>query len=156
MYLQLVFYLFGPALVVSQLGETITFQSLSTLWVIQFAPIFTLKAILKLTLGTKKLLWRWCRWFMPVNILLTFIIGSILAWILIKITKTPPHLQGLVIGCCSAGNLGNLLLIIVPAVSMESNSPFGDSTICSTNGTTYASLSMAVWSAILVFFSVLL
>lgn len=40
---------------------------------------------------------------MPVNILLTFIIGSVLAWILIKITKTPPHLQGLVIGCCSAG-----------------------------------------------------
>lgn len=110
----LVFYLFGPALVVSQLGETITFQSLNTLW------------------------------FMPVNILLTFMIGSILAWILIKITKTPPHLQGLVIGCCSAGNLGNLLLIIVPAVCMESNSPFGDSTICSTNGTTYASLSMAV------------
>ncbi|KAL9345789.1 hypothetical protein Peur_060642 [Populus x canadensis] len=64
--------------------------------------------------------------------------------ILIKITKTPPHLQGLVIGCCSAGNLGNLLLIIVPAVCMESNSPFGDSTICSTNGTTYASLSMAL------------
>ncbi|KAB5534869.1 hypothetical protein DKX38_017955 [Salix brachista] len=110
----LVFYLFSPALVVSQLGETITFQSLRTLW------------------------------FMPVNILLTFIIGSILAWILIKITKTPPHLQGLVTGCCSAGNLGNLLLIIVPAVCMESNSPFGDSTICSINGTTYASLSMAV------------
>uniref|UniRef100_A0A6N2N303 Auxin efflux carrier family protein n=1 Tax=Salix viminalis TaxID=40686 RepID=A0A6N2N303_SALVM len=109
----LVFYLFSPALVVSQLGETITFQSLRTLW------------------------------FMPVNILLTFIIGSILAWILIKITKTPPHLQGLVTGCCSAGNLGNLLLIIVPAVCMESNSPFGDSTICSINGTTYASLSMA-------------
>ncbi|CAK7357566.1 unnamed protein product [Dovyalis caffra] len=110
----LVFYLFSPALVVSQLGETITFQSLRSLW------------------------------FMPVNILLTFIIGSILAWILIKITKTPPHLQGLVIGCCSAGNLGNLLLIIVPAVCEESNSPFGDSTVCSTYGTTYASLSMAV------------
>ncbi|EEF33839.1 auxin:hydrogen symporter, putative [Ricinus communis] len=110
----LVFYVFSPALVVSQLGETITFSSLVSLW------------------------------FMPVNILLTFIIGSALAWVLIKITKTPPHLQGLVIGCCSAGNLGNLLLIIVPAVCEESNSPFGDSTTCSTYGEAYASLSMAV------------
>ena len=90
------------------------------------------------------LMWWCCRWFMPVNILLTFIIGSVLAWILIKITRTPPHLQGLVIGCCSAGNLGNLLLIIVPAVCNESNSPFGDSTVCSSYGMAYASLSMAV------------
>ncbi|XP_044469442.1 protein PIN-LIKES 3-like isoform X3 [Mangifera indica] len=81
---------------------------------------------------------------MPVNILLTFLIGSALAWILIKITRTPPHLEGLVIGCCSAGNLGNLLLIIVPAVCEESNSPFGDSSTCSTYGESYASLSMAV------------
>ncbi|CAK7357568.1 unnamed protein product [Dovyalis caffra] len=110
----LVFYVFSPSLVSSQLAGTITLESLATLW------------------------------FMPVNILLTFIIGSILAWILIKITRTPPHLQGLVIGCCSAGNLGNLLLIIVPAVCKESNSPFGDSAVCSTYGMAYASLSMAV------------
>nr|POE89462.1 protein pin-likes 3 [Quercus suber] len=83
-------------------------------------------------------------WFMPVNILLTFIIGSALAWILVKITRTPKHLHGLVIGCCSAGNLGNLLLIIVPAVCDETNSPFGDSSTCSTYGEAYASLSMAV------------
>ncbi|KAJ6753407.1 hypothetical protein OIU79_026275 [Salix purpurea] len=110
----LLFYVFSPALVSSQLAGTITLQSLATLW------------------------------FMPVNILLTFIIGSALAWILIKITRTPPHLQGLVIGCCSAGNLGNLLLIIVPAVCSESNSPFGDSTVCASYGMAYASLSMAV------------
>ncbi|KAJ6950758.1 protein PIN-LIKES 3-like isoform X3 [Populus alba x Populus x berolinensis] len=110
----LIFYVFSPALVSSQLAGTITPQSLASLW------------------------------FMPVNILLTFIIGSVLAWILIKITRTPPHLQGLVIGCCSAGNLGNLLLIIVPAVCNESNSPFGDSTVCSSYGMAYASLSMAV------------
>jgi hypothetical protein len=37
-----------------------------------------------------------------------------------------------------------LLLIIVPAVCNESNSPFGDSTVCSSYGMAYASLSMAV------------
>ncbi|XP_059437268.1 protein PIN-LIKES 3-like isoform X2 [Corylus avellana] len=110
----IVFYVFTPALMVSNLSETITFDSLITLW------------------------------FMPVNILLTFFIGSILAWLLIKVTRTPKHLHGLVIGCCSAGNLGNLLLIIVPAVCDETNSPFGDSSTCSTNGEAYASLSMAV------------
>ncbi|KAJ9146825.1 hypothetical protein P3X46_029049 [Hevea brasiliensis] len=99
---------------VSQLGETITFSSLVSLW------------------------------FMPVNILLTFIIGSVFAWTLVKITKTPPQLQGLVIGCCSAGNLGNLLFIIIPAVCKESDSPFGDSSVCSTYGEAYASLSMAL------------
>ncbi|WRX12751.1 Membrane transport protein - like 10, partial [Theobroma cacao] len=40
---------------------------------------------------------------MPVNIFITFIFGSALAWLLIKITRTPRHLQGVVIGCCSAG-----------------------------------------------------
>ncbi|KAF8013898.1 hypothetical protein BT93_I1686 [Corymbia citriodora subsp. variegata] len=81
---------------------------------------------------------------MPVNILLTFIIGSALAWVLIKLTRTPRHLQSLVIGCCAAGNLGNLLLIIIPAVCTETNSPFGDSSTCSTYGEAYASLSMAI------------
>ena len=40
---------------------------------------------------------------MPVNILITFVIGSILGWILVKVTKPPKHLKGLIIGACSAG-----------------------------------------------------
>lgn len=42
------------------------------------------------------------------------------------------------------GNLGNLPLIILPALCEDSNSPFGDSTVCSTYAEAYASLSMAV------------
>ncbi|XVF82857.1 hypothetical protein PTKIN_Ptkin16aG0084000 [Pterospermum kingtungense] len=111
---KLEFYLFNPALLVSNLAGTITYKSVVTLW------------------------------FMPLNIILTYLIGSVLGWILIKITKTPRHLRGVVIGCCSAGNLGNLLLIIVPAVCDESDSPFADSSTCSTDAEAYASLSMAV------------
>jgi hypothetical protein len=48
-----------------------------------------------------------------------------------------------------AGNLGNMLLIIIPAVCDEDNSPFGDSSVCSTDGESYAVLSMAV----IVYFS---
>ncbi|KAK8671566.1 hypothetical protein V6N13_038159 [Hibiscus sabdariffa] len=110
----LVFYVLGPALVGSNLAETVTFQSFVNLW------------------------------FMPVNIFITYISGSALAWILIRITKTPKHLQGMIIGCCSGGNMGNLLLILIPAICKESNNPFGDSSICSTNAEAYASLSMAI------------
>ncbi|KAK8643315.1 hypothetical protein V6N13_012618 [Hibiscus sabdariffa] len=111
---KIVFYLFSPALLVSNLAQTITYKSLVTLW------------------------------FMPLNVLLTFLVGSALGWILIKITKTPRHLRGAVIGCCSAGNLGNLLLIVIPAVCEESNSPFSNISTCSTNAEAYASLSMAM------------
>jgi hypothetical protein len=40
---------------------------------------------------------------MPLNILITFIAGSALGWLLIKTTKAPNHLRGLILGCCAAG-----------------------------------------------------
>ena len=42
---------------------------------------------------------------MPVNVLLTFVIGSALAWVLLIITRPPQHLKGLIIGACAAGKL---------------------------------------------------
>ncbi|KAK1410616.1 hypothetical protein QVD17_37153 [Tagetes erecta] len=111
---ELVFFVFNPALVGSNLAQTITYESLISLW------------------------------FMPVNIILTFIIGSLLGWVLMIIAKPPKHLKGLILGACSAGNLGNLLLIIVPAVCKEQGTPFGDSEVCSVYGMAYASLSMAI------------
>ncbi|XP_018818771.1 protein PIN-LIKES 3-like isoform X2 [Juglans regia] len=88
---------------------------------------------------------------MVVNVLITFLIGSALAWILLKITRAPQHLHSLIIGCCAAGNLGNLFLIILPSVCEEDDSPFGDSSVCSTDAEAYAVLSMAlgaiyIWS----------
>ncbi|KAG7946003.1 hypothetical protein I3843_14G016200 [Carya illinoinensis] len=110
----LVFFVFSPSLIVSDLADTITLDSLGTLW------------------------------FMLVNVLITFLIGSALAWILVKITRAPQHLQSPIIGCCAAGNLGNLLLIILPAVCEEDDSPFTDSSVCSTDAEAYAVLSMAI------------
>ena len=49
---------------------------------------------------------------MPVNILLTFIIGSVLGWLLIKITRAPTHLHGLVLGCCAAGKFPYMLNVV--------------------------------------------
>ncbi|GMP44368.1 hypothetical protein CsSME_00013326 [Camellia sinensis var. sinensis] len=110
----IVFFVFNPALVGSNLAKTITYESLIKLW------------------------------FMPLNILITFIIGSALGWGVIQITRAPPHLRGLVPGCCAAGNLVNMLLIIIPAACKEKGSPFGDPDACHQYGMAYASLSMAV------------
>jgi len=43
-----------------------------------------------------------------------------------------------------AGNLGNLPLMVVPAICREKSNPFGDETVCYKNGMAYASLSLAV------------
>ncbi|RVW29561.1 Protein PIN-likeS 3 [Vitis vinifera] len=109
----IVFFVLNPALVCINLANTVTFESVVLLW------------------------------FMPFNILITFVIGSALGWLLVKLTRAPQHLRGLVLGCCAAGNLGNLPLIIVPAVCREKGSPFGAPDVCHTYGMAYASLSMA-------------
>ncbi|VAI20947.1 unnamed protein product [Triticum turgidum subsp. durum] len=84
-------------------------------------------------------------WFMPVNIAITFLVGSALGWLACKTLKPPPHFRGLIMAFCSAGNLGNLLLIVVPAVCDEDGNPFGsDRNQCRSRGLSYSSLSMAL------------
>ncbi|CAH8389950.1 unnamed protein product [Eruca vesicaria subsp. sativa] len=119
----IVFYVFSPSLVASSLAETITYESFVKMW------------------------------FMPLNVLLTFIIGSFLGWIVIKITKPPPQLRGIIVGCCAAGNLGNMPLIIIPAICNEKGSPFGDPETCEKYGLSYVALSMAVCNHFLITYS---
>jgi len=107
---------FSPSLIGSRLADSVTYESLVKMW------------------------------FMPVNVLLTFIIGSLLGWIVIVITKPPSHLRGLILGCCAAGNLGNMPLIIIPAVCKEKGGPFGDPESCQKYGMGYVALSMAMGS----------
>lgn len=49
---------------------------------------------------------------MPLNVLLTFIIGTSLGILLVKVTRVPHHLQGLVLGCCAAGRVTSTLKIL--------------------------------------------
>lgn len=111
---KIVFMVFTPSLMFAGLARTVTFQDIIS-W-----------------------------WFMPVNIAFTFLIGGMLGWIVVKLLKPKPYLEGLVIATCASGNLGNLLLIIVPAICNEDNSPFGDKSACSSVGLSYASFSMAL------------
>ncbi|EMS57690.1 hypothetical protein TRIUR3_00891 [Triticum urartu] len=114
-----VFYVFNPALIATYLAKTITMESLAKLW------------------------------FMPVNVFFTFIFGLILGWIVIKVTGAPLKLRGLILGCCSAGNLGNIFLIIIPALCKEKGSPFGTPDVCQTYGLAYSSLSLAIGAVFL-------
>ncbi|CAN0924295.1 Protein PIN-LIKES 3 [Linum grandiflorum] len=109
-----VFYVFNPALMVANLSKTITMEELAKLW------------------------------FMPVSIFITFVVGSALGWTVIQLTKPPKELKGLIIGCCAGGNLGNLFMVMIPAVCKEKASPFGSPDVCQSYGLAYASVSMAV------------
>jgi len=54
-----------------------------------------------------------CRWFMPLNVLITFIIGAALGWLLVKLMRVPHHLQGLVLGCCAAGRVNMCFVYVI-------------------------------------------
>lgn len=111
---KMVFVVFTPALMFASLSQTMTFGEL--------------------------IAW----WFMPVNVGLTFLFGGILGWIAVKILKPKPHLEGLIIAMSSSGNLGNLLLIVIPSICSEEGSPFGDHQVCRSVGLSYAAFSMAL------------
>ncbi|KAJ0255968.1 hypothetical protein HA466_0089950 [Hirschfeldia incana] len=110
----IVFYVFSPSLIGSRLVDSVTYESLVKMW------------------------------FMPVNVLFTFIIGSFLGWIVIVITKPPSHLRGLIVGCCASGNLGTMPLIIVPAICKQRGGPFRDPDNCQKYGMGYVVLSMTM------------
>ncbi|XP_028803496.1 protein PIN-LIKES 1-like [Neltuma alba] len=84
------------------------------------------------------------RWFMPLNILMSYVIGSILGWILLKVVHVSHTLRGLVFGCCVAGNIGTLMLVIVTSICEEKGSPFGDGNVCKDHALAFASLSFAI------------
>ncbi|CAE5986491.1 unnamed protein product [Arabidopsis lyrata] len=111
---KVVFVLFAPALMFANLAQTVTLEDIIS-W-----------------------------WFMPVNMGLTFLIGGLLGWMVVKILKPPPYLEGLIVATCSAGNMGNLPIILVPAICDEDKSPFGNRSVCRTVGLSYASFSMAL------------
>ncbi|XP_078448453.1 protein PIN-LIKES 7-like isoform X2 [Wolffia australiana] len=81
---------------------------------------------------------------MVVNIGMTFVIGGALGWIVVTIVRPEADLRGPVMAVCSAGNLGNLMLVLLPAICNESLSPFGETDVCRARGLSYASFSMAL------------
>ncbi|KAF3563646.1 hypothetical protein DY000_02011846 [Brassica cretica] len=81
---------------------------------------------------------------MPINVGITFLVGGILGWLVVKLLNPKPQLHGLIIATCASGNMGNLMIILVPAICDEEGSPFGNRSVCRSIGLSYASFSMAV------------
>jgi len=113
---KVIFVVFTPALMFASLAQSVTFEDLIS-W-----------------------------WSMPVNVFLTYLFGAVLGWTVVKITKPPEYLKGIVVANCCAGNMGNLLVIVVPALCQERGSPFGEPSACQVTGTAYASFSLALGS----------
>ncbi|KAK4409530.1 protein PIN-LIKES 5 [Sesamum angolense] len=113
---KIVFVAFTPSLIFASLAKTVRFQDIIS-W-----------------------------WFMPVNIGITFLVGGGLGWVAVKILRPQPHLQDLIIAVCATGNLGNILLIIIPAICKEDGNPFGEEAVCTRVGLSYVSFSMALGS----------
>ncbi|KAL0396119.1 UNVERIFIED_CONTAM: protein PIN-LIKES 7 [Sesamum calycinum] len=113
---KIVFVAFTPSLIFASLAKTVRFQDIIS-W-----------------------------WFMPINIGITFLVGGGLGWVAVKILRPQPHLQDLIIAVCATGNLGNILLIIIPAICKEDGNPFGEEAVCTRVGLSYVSFSMALGS----------
>ncbi|KAI4330422.1 hypothetical protein MLD38_028712 [Melastoma candidum] len=115
-------------------------NSLNKVVFVVFTPSIVFASIVKAVTFQDIISW----WFMPVNIGIIFLIGGFLGWLLVKLTRPEPYLEGLIVASCSAANLGNLPIIIIPAICANEGSPFGDRATCRAAGIAYASFSMAL------------
>ncbi|KAJ6403477.1 hypothetical protein OIU84_015393 [Salix udensis] len=115
----LVFSLLLPCLIFSQLGQAITLQ--------------------------KMLEW----WFIPVNVVLSSICGSIIGFIVASIVRPPYPFFKFSIVQIGIGNIGNVPLVLIAALCRDASNPFGDSEKCSTDGTAYISFGQWVGAIIL-------
>ncbi|KAK4749537.1 hypothetical protein SAY87_026986 [Trapa incisa] len=115
----LVFSLLLPCLILSQLGQAISLQ--------------------------KMMEW----WFIPMNILLATISGSIIGFIVASIVRPPHPFFKFTIIQIAIGNIGNVPLVLIAALCRDRSNPFGDSEKCSTDGTAYISFGQWVGAIIL-------
>ncbi|KAL6132902.1 hypothetical protein ACLB2K_065141 [Fragaria x ananassa] len=113
----LVFSLLLPCLIFSQLGQAITWE--------------------------KMLEW----WFIPANVVLGSISGSIIGYIIASIVRPPYPYFKFTIVQIGIGNIGNVPLVLIAALCRDTSNPFGDT--CSTNGTAYISFGQWVGAIIL-------
>lgn len=92
---KLVFVLFLPCLIFTELGQSITLESFA----------------------------QW--WFIPVNVLLSTAIGCALGYLVVAKCHPPPQLNRMTVIVTAFGNTGNLPLAVVGSVCHTSNNPFG-------------------------------
>ncbi|KAE9591929.1 hypothetical protein Lal_00038377 [Lupinus albus] len=115
----LVFSLLLPCLIFSQLGQAVTLQNML----------------------------RW--WFIPMNVVLGSISGSLIGLLVAFIIRPPYPFFNFTIVHVGIGNIGNVPLVLIAALCRDPSNPFGDYDTCSTNGTAYISFGQWVGAIIL-------
>lgn len=117
---KLVFVLFLPCLIFTHLGSSITF--------------------------TNFLQW----WFIPVNVLVSTLLGFFLGYLVALICRPPPEYFRFTIIMTAFGNTGNLPLAIISSVCHSTNNPFGPD--CYKTGVAYVSFSQ--WMSVILVYTV--
>ncbi|CAM8927252.1 unnamed protein product [Rhodiola kirilowii] len=115
----LVFSLLLPCLIFSQLGQSVTLQ--------------------------KMLDW----WFIPVNVVLGSISGSLIGLAVATIIRPPYPFFKFTIIQIGIGNIGNVPLVLIAALCQDESNPFGDTKRCARDGTAYISFGQWVGAIIL-------
>ncbi|XP_041009687.1 protein PIN-LIKES 2-like [Juglans microcarpa x Juglans regia] len=92
---KLVFALFLPCLIFTELGERTTLENFA----------------------------QW--WFIPINVLISTAIGCFLGYLVVIICRPPPQFKRFTIIMTAFGNTGNLPLAIVGSVCHTADNPFG-------------------------------
>ncbi|GMH30087.1 hypothetical protein Nepgr_031930 [Nepenthes gracilis] len=115
----LVFTLLLPCLIFSQLGQAITLE--------------------------KMIEW----WFIPFNVVLATISGSLIGLLVATIVRPPYPFFKFTIIHIGIGNIGNVPLVLIAALCRDKSNPFGDSDKCSRDGTAYISFGQWVGAIVL-------
>ncbi|KAK9118649.1 hypothetical protein Scep_016742 [Stephania cephalantha] len=115
---KLIFALFLPCLIFTVLGKCITLNNIA-LW-----------------------------WFIPINVLLSTLIGCILGCVVALVCRPPRQFFRFTIVMTAFGNTGSLPIAIIGSVCHSKDNPFGPK--CEENGVAYVSFAQWV-SVILVY-----
>ncbi|KAL2634479.1 hypothetical protein R1flu_005958 [Riccia fluitans] len=115
---KLVFSLFLPCLIVTQLGKAVTVE--------------------------KVLMW----WFIPVNVLLGSIVGCTIGYIVALLVKPLPEFFNFTVVMIGIGNIGNIPLVLIGAICHDPNNPFGDVDKCNSDGVAYISFGQWVGAVV--------
>ncbi|KVH92383.1 protein PIN-LIKES 2-like [Cynara cardunculus var. scolymus] len=116
---KLVFALFLPCTIFIHLGESVSLKNLA-LW-----------------------------WFIPVNVIISTVIGCVLGLLVAVICRPPPEFFRFTVIVTGFGNTGNLILAIVGSICHDSDNSFGP--YCHTNGTAY--VSVAQWVSVFLVYT---
>ncbi|KAH7446861.1 hypothetical protein KP509_01G079400 [Ceratopteris richardii] len=119
---KLVFVLFLPCLIFTELGSVITLQ--------------------------KMLQW----WFIPVNVLLAALLGCTIGSIVVLISRPPQQFARLIVVMTGIGNIGNMPLVILSSVCHHVSNFAGDPDECNSESVAYIAFGQWVGAVIVYTF----